>query len=312
VARRTLPAMRSARVAPRRLPTFLLVAAAVTTGLGIAAAVDVYRSGGLAGWFARHGVPRPYLAQGRRVDIGGRSLYLDCRGRGRPTIVLEAGSGADSSSWSSVQDELALTTRTCAYDRAGRGRSDPAPRQTLREAVHDLRTLLAVAGEQPPFIAVGHSLGGAYGRAFAATETEVVGLVLVDSFNPDLEVAFVHPLLGSLRGEYAERLDGLRAHVAAVDGLDWTASELLLRQTTPLRIPVEALVAPRGEPRLDGRVNEAIRAAWQASLESLSPGRVAYTVAWGAAHDIQFDRPDLVIGAVGRLVEATRSGATLP
>jgi pimeloyl-ACP methyl ester carboxylesterase len=304
--------MRSARVAPRRLPTLLLIAAAVATGLGVAVVVDVYRSGGLAGWFARHGVPRPYVAQGQRIDIGGRSLYLDCRGSGGPTIVLEAGSGADSSSWSSVQDELASTTRTCAYDRAGRGRSDPGPRQTLREAVHDLRTLLAVAGEQPPFVAVGHSLGGAYGRALAATGGDVVGLVLVDSFNPDLEVAFIHPLLGSLRDEYAARLDGLRAQVAAVDGLDWTASEQLLRQTTSLTIQVEALVAPRGEPRLDGRSNEAIRAAWQASLESLSPGRVAYTVAWGAGHDIQFDRPDLVIGAIRRLVQAARAGTNLP
>ena len=294
--------MRSVRLAPARPSTWLLVATAIGIGALIAIGIDIARSGGVAGWLARHGMPRPYVAQGHRVDIGGRALYIDCRGRGSPTVVLEAGSGADSSSWSSVHDALASTTRTCAYDRAGRGRSDPGRVQTLRAAVADLRSLLASAGERPPFIAVGHSLGGAYGRVFAASDTGVIGLVLVDAFNPDLEVAYIHPLLGSLRAEYEARLGGLRAHVAAVDGLDWAASEEELRRTTPQRVPIEALVAPRGEPRLDAATNTAIQAAWQASLESLSPGRVRYTVAWGAGHEIQFDRPDLVIAAIERLM----------
>jgi pimeloyl-ACP methyl ester carboxylesterase len=134
----------------------------------------------------------------------------------------------------------------------------------------------------------------------------VTGVVLVDAFDPDLEEIWIQPLLGALRGEYAARLDGLRAHVSTVDGLDWPTSEAFLRRTSVLGVPVEALVAPRGEPRLDAQTNDAIRAAWQASLESLSPGRVTYTVAWGAGHDIQFDRPDLVIAAVGRLLDRAR------
>ena len=88
------------------------------------------RAGGPGGWLARHQLPAPYVAGGQRFDIGGRALYLDCRGTGTPTVVLEAGSGADSSTWAAVHDELAATTRTCAYDRAGRGRSDPRDRGT--------------------------------------------------------------------------------------------------------------------------------------------------------------------------------------
>ena len=284
-----------------------MVVAAVLVGLLIAIVVDVARNGGPGGWLARHQLPAPYLAGGGRFDVGGRALYLDCRGSGTPTIVLEAGSGADSSTWVAVHDELAATTRTCAYDRAGRGRSDPRERHTLGDAATDLRRLLAAAGEQPPFIVVGHSLGGAYGRVFAGTyRPEVAGLVLVDAFKPDLEEAWIHPLLGPLRGEYEARLDGLRAQVAATDSLDWPASEAQLRLGGLAGLPIEALEAPRGEPRLDQPTNDAIAAARQAGIESLSPGSVTYTIAWGAGHNIQFDRPDLVVAAVRRLVELAR------
>jgi pimeloyl-ACP methyl ester carboxylesterase len=293
--------------AGRRLPRALLVAGAIAGGLLIAVVVDVARSGGPGAWLARHRVPIPYVATGQRFDLGGRSLYLDCRGAGSPTIVLEAGSGADSSTWAAVHDELAATTRTCAYDRAGRARSDPRGVHTLRDAATDLRLLLAAGGAEPPFVIVGHSLGGAYGRVFAATfRSDVAGLVLVDAFGPDLEEAWLHPLLGTLRDEYAARLDGLRAHVAAVDGLDWPTSEDQLRASDLAGLPIEVLVAPRGEPRLDAPANEAIAAAREASARSLSPGHVTYIIAWGAGHEIQFDRPDLVIAATDRLVELAR------
>jgi pimeloyl-ACP methyl ester carboxylesterase len=283
------------------------VAGAVAGGLLLALVLDVARSGGPGAWLARHRIPVPYLAAGQRFDVGGRSLYLDCRGTGSPTIVLEAGSGADSATWAAVHDELASTTRTCAYDRAGRGRSDPRGTHTLRDAAADLRALLAAGGAEAPFVVVGHSLGGAYGRVFAAAyRGEVAGLVLVDAFGPDLEETWIHPLLGSLRDEYATRLDGLRAHVSAVDRLDWPASEAQLRTADLTGLPIEVLVAPRGEPRLDGPANDAIAEARAASARALSPAHVTYAIAWGAGHEIQADRPDLVIAAARRLVELAR------
>jgi pimeloyl-ACP methyl ester carboxylesterase len=293
----------------RRLPLVAGFGAAIAVGILLALVIDVARSGGPGTWLARHFPPAPYVAAGARIDIRGRSLYLDCRGTGTPTVILEAGSGSDSSTWVAVHDELAKTTRTCGYDRAGRARSDPdpRPRHTLADAAADLRALVAAAGEQGPFVVVGHSLGGAYGRVFAATHRdEMAGLVLVDAFNPDLEASRIHPLLGSLRGEYEARLDGLRQLVSSVDSLDWTASELQLEGSSLAGLPIEVLVAPRGEPRLDGPTNAAIADAWRAAFESLSPGHVVQTTAWGAGHDIQIDRPDLVIEAARRLVASAR------
>jgi len=52
-----------------------------------------------------------------------------CLGTGSPTVVLDAGLGADSSVWNSVLLKVREFTRVCAYDRAGLGESDPAPKK---------------------------------------------------------------------------------------------------------------------------------------------------------------------------------------
>jgi pimeloyl-ACP methyl ester carboxylesterase len=155
-------------------------------------------------------------------------------------------------------------------------------------------------------VLVAHSLGGAFSRVFASeNRDEVVGLVLVDTFDPDLQEVWIHPLLGTLRPEYEASLDGLRNTVASVDSLDWPASEAQLRDATIEGLPVEVLVAPRYEPRLSESVNVEIAAAWEAAYQSLSPGFVRWTLAWGAGHNVQIDRPDLVIDVVRRLLHTT-------
>jgi pimeloyl-ACP methyl ester carboxylesterase len=285
----------------------LRLALVVVAGLAIAVAVDIVRVGGPEAWLARYRVPTPYLGGGERVDIGGRSLYLDCRGSGSPTIVLEAGMGDGVAGWNPVLDGLAAATRTCAYDRAGRGSSDPRGRHTVADAADDLHALLAAAGESPPFVVIGHSLGEAYARVFADRfRDDVAGLVLVDGFGVDLETDAIHPLLGDLRTEYEQRAQGLRDMVAGVEDLDWPTSEQQLRDADLAGLPVVVLRAPRGEPRLDGPTNDAIAAAWEAAYGALSPGHVRYEIAWGAGHVIQADRPDLVIAAGRELVDAAR------
>jgi len=292
----------------RRLIRPATVLLAVLAGLLIGVGADVARNGGFGTWLARHGFAPPYLPQGLRYDIGERSLYLDCRGSGRPTDVFEAGSGSDSSSWTAVLDTIAATTRACVYDRAGRGRSDDRDTHTLEDAVADLRALLDAAGEPAPFVIVGHSLGGSYGRVFATRHRDdVAGAVLVDSFEPDIQDDRIHPLLGGLQPEYEAQLDGLRAHVSRVDGLDWPTSEQQLRAASFDGIPLEVLVAARYEPRLDAATNEVIATAWQDGMEALSPGRTRYTVVYGAGHNIHIERPDTVIDAVRRLIDVARA-----
>jgi len=302
--------MRRDRQSTTWLARIARLVVAVLTGLVLALAIDIVRSGGPATWLAVRGLPAPYVPLGERVDIGGRSIYLDCRGEGLPTVVLESGMGGGAGAWGTVFGELAATTRTCAYDRPGLGSSDARGRHTLADTVADLRTALQVAGERGPFVHVGHSHGGNYGRLFGDRyRDEVAGLVFVDSFDPDLQEDWIHPLLGPLVPEYQGALDGLRALVAQVEDIDWEASEREMRAATLAGIPIEVLRAPRAEPRLDAATNDAIAKAIVDSYESLSPGMVQFELAWGAGHLIPIDRPDLVVAATRRLIDAARVGS---
>lgn len=118
-----------------------------------------------------------------RVDIGGYALFLDCRGQGDPTVLIDGGAGTWSMHYVAIQDRLTNDTRVCTYDRAGLGRSDagPSPRSS-QQMVTELHTLLQRANESGPLLYVGHSLGGYNARIFQRDyPNRVVGMVLVES-----------------------------------------------------------------------------------------------------------------------------------
>ena len=95
--------------------------------------------------------------------MGGHRLYLDCRGQGSPTVVLDNGLGEVTASWARIVAEVGTTARVCAYDRAGQGWSeDSATTPDGITAARDLHALLRVAGEHGPFVLVGHSIGGCW------------------------------------------------------------------------------------------------------------------------------------------------------
>ena len=122
--------------------------------------------------------------------VGTPAAHLYCIGdirTGSPTVILEAGLDLFGSlSWSTIQTDLSHSLRVCSYDRPGIMWSAPAT--TPRDANHitqELRALLAAAGENPPYLLVGHSLGGLFVQVYAARyPDEVQGLVLVDSSHP--------------------------------------------------------------------------------------------------------------------------------
>jgi pimeloyl-ACP methyl ester carboxylesterase len=123
---------------------------------------------------------------GRLVDIGGRKIHMICSGSGSPTVVLEAGASSFAIDWALVQAEVARTNRVCSYDRAGSGFSDPAPGGPGGTVIADLHAALQAAGEKPPYVMVGASLGGIYVRLYQAQyPDEVAGFVFVDPAHED-------------------------------------------------------------------------------------------------------------------------------
>jgi pimeloyl-ACP methyl ester carboxylesterase len=124
---------------------------------------------------------------GQLVDVGGRSLYVECTGSGSPAVILQAGLGNSATAWERIAPTIAQATTVCAYDRAGHNRSDEAPGPQDGVAVaKDLHDLLAKAGIPGPYVMVGHSSGGPYIRAyFASYPDDVLGMVFLDSQPPD-------------------------------------------------------------------------------------------------------------------------------
>ena len=125
---------------------------------------------------------------GRMVDVGGYRLHLFCTGSGSPTVVLLHGFGGYSFHWSLVQSQLALTSRVCAYDRAGQAWSDPGPvPRGLQAITNELHTLLDRSGERAPFVLVGQSWGGLIPRLYVAQHpNDVAGAAFVDATHEDL------------------------------------------------------------------------------------------------------------------------------
>jgi pimeloyl-ACP methyl ester carboxylesterase len=125
-------------------------------------------------------------------DVGGHDLYLHCRGDGSPTVVYMHGSITDDRivphrNGQFALDALGDEVRVCVYDRRNVGLSDTvdAP-QTPDDVVSDLRTLLDVAGVEPPYVLLGASFGGLVAYLYANQfPDEVGGMLLLDSMFPD-------------------------------------------------------------------------------------------------------------------------------
>ena len=137
---------------------------------------------------------------GKLVDIGGYKLHIDIKGKGSPAVVMIAGSQAFSFDWSLVMRGISGITQVCTYDRPALAWSDPGPMpRTFDQDIYELHTLLQKSGVKPPYILVGHSLGGIIARLFEKKyPTEVKGLVLVDATSEDA-VLFMNGKIQRLR-----------------------------------------------------------------------------------------------------------------
>lgn len=157
---------------------------ALKTGIGIAAVLVILSIAGatwnfLATRHDRNANPPP----GHLHEVNGHAIHLYCTGEGSPVVILESGRGDDFTIWGKVQPALSRVTRTCSYDRAGFGWSDP--QAGARDGLHiadQLHALLFKAGITTPVVLVGHSIGGIYSRIYASRFPQgVAGLVLVDA-----------------------------------------------------------------------------------------------------------------------------------
>ncbi|MBS7702771.1 alpha/beta fold hydrolase [Chelatococcus asaccharovorans] len=235
-----------------------------------------------------------------RTDTG--RFEASVAGAGAPTIVLEAGMGAHKEYWRDVFVAMSSTNTVFAYNRPGIGRSAETTRpRDGATIVAELRALLRSRNLQPPYILVGHSVGGLYMQLYARRyPSEVAGLVLVDPTHPT-----------QFEGEGAIENRGLASALIATqglfgpvkaefDGVEPTGRAVLAAPGLPADMPVVILIAPNRSGTAIGAFDNAKRA----DFARLYPHAVIREVQSG--HNIPVQRPDAVVQAIREVLSRTR------
>jgi pimeloyl-ACP methyl ester carboxylesterase len=233
-----------------------------------------------------------------------------------------------------VQPEVAKFTRVCSYDRPGLGWSDPSPYPEtslqIASQLHDALTKARVSG---PHLTVGHSMAGLYARLFAAEfPDEVTGLVLEDSVHPDEFKQFPshfpnHPIafailrftapLGSARllnmgcRQTAAHPDCSKFVVNLMKQVDVVKTSYAQagasRSLGSLPLTVIAHDPKVGLEKIRDDQEENAWSQWQEELAHLSSNS-NLIVAPGVGHEIQTDKPEIVVNAIEHLVTQWRKG----
>jgi pimeloyl-ACP methyl ester carboxylesterase len=229
------------------------------------------------------------------LDIGGRKLHVVKSGRGSPAVILEAGSGCWSEIWQAVQGPAGEFTTTYSYDRAGHGSSDPGDPWSLESWLADLEAWLLAGQVPPPYLLVGHSLGGHIVRAFAARHpADVIGMILVDTRHEDLYPKLPQSFLARLAellpedSERASRADAVIRSLPGLGGLPLT----VITHGHADWIP--------GVFGLDQGDLDQAELAWQRHQAELA-GRYPqsrFAVAAASGHLIPLDQPELVVSEI--------------
>ncbi len=99
-----------------------------------------------------------------------------------PAIIFENGMGVDLGNWNSVIEQISKFSPVLAYDRASVGKSEKVFQMpTVKVVAENLNAILHTLDILPPYILVGHSMGGLYVRAYAGLfPKDVAGLVFID------------------------------------------------------------------------------------------------------------------------------------
>lgn len=133
--------------------------------------------------------PKP-VPPGKLVNVNGTNIHVRVEGEKKslPTIIMEAGAHGNTDMLHWIAEGLKDKTRVIRYDRDGKwfSESSNSDGRAPEFYAHQLHELLEKIGEKPPYILVGHSMGGPYSRIFRDLyPNEVEGIVFIDSSHPE-------------------------------------------------------------------------------------------------------------------------------
>lgn len=250
------------------------------------------------------------------VQVGERRQWVEIKGEGSPTFILESGCGGSSADWEHIQQRLAQHSTVVAYDRAWSGRSEPSIRDRRASTMADeLRELADAIPLQRPFILVGSSLGGLIVREYARRyRDDVCALLLVEPAHEDLELAmpaeYWNHEQAQLEAAAASSRETRPGFAAELEALGGAMREL--RSVSDHRLgdlPLTVITAKKkwGDvpPHID---RAAVDRAWvelhERTVALSTAGRRVEAPASG--HNVHRDDPELLVGEALTLFESCR------
>ncbi len=262
------------------------------------------------------------------IHIWVNTIGLESRKAGQPVVVFESGMGTPMDNWDKVLPGVSALAPLIAYDRPGIGKSGPeADSMTIKGVSDRLLKILQTLQVSPPYLLVGHSLGGAYIRSFAVYYPEMLaGLIIIDPADftetkenrklPYLDIGLSKKSADSLFIKWAREDSARNAqnpNYASEQKKDVLAklrkSGFAEIQHTALpNIPVHILTGGRYDTPLRFRATEfndslLFRAKmrrrverWTEVIQSVDKGMLFYS--GDAGHFVHYDDPELLISSV--------------
>lgn len=221
-----------------------------------------------------------------------------------PTVIFENGLGATLDSWGKVYPSIAESNSAFAYNRAGYGKSEAV--ESPRDGEHivdELRAILKEKQISPPYILVGHSLGGLYMQLFARKFPDEVGaLVLVDSTHPKQLEGVGNPANWPTSISLLFKLLTNDHEKKEFNGIEATGQSIMLLPTFTQH---PAFILNALNPSADSSDLAEDAHKKRSDLVTLYPDA---TVTWlDSGHHIPLEKPDAIINAIRQAITASES-----
>jgi len=225
-----------------------------------------------------------------QFTVDGMTVRLVCLGAGSPTVALLPGGHDPVADWDDVVDGLGTDVRTCAFEYPGAGDAPPIDEPMTPSIVAEtLAGALEAAGEEAPYVLVGHSLAGLSVRVFAGTYPKQTAAIVLFDGTP-VELVQDDP-------------------VGLEEALDWDA-EATIEQASAVTswpdVPVEVL---ESDPKVEDRTGQ-FKELWrqgQLALTALAP-HGHHRVVTGAGHFIFRGRLDVALETIRGALDEVGAG----
>ena len=275
------------------------------------------------------------FSQKRFITIDSTKIWINTIGienrkEGQPVIVFESGYGTPMGHWDKILKGVSELAPLVTYDRPGIGESEPDNEMpTIKNVADKLIKILNHLNLEPPYILVGHSLGGAYVRGFAVYYPEMLaGLIIIDPAdftetqeNKRLnfkELGIDDCTIDSLLAKYErENIENKKKSTAPKSVQEEGKVLENLRKTDFIEIndsdlpniPVHIITGGRYDTPPRFRSHDFIDSLmfrakmkhrverWTNVIQSVDKGMLFYS--GDAGHFVHYDDPELVISSIG-------------